>query len=181
MYFFSVGMHRHLCSSPCEYLYLLRPPIGIFSLDLPLIGNPASPHHRCWYTSHPTAHTCSNFFFYLYLSSRRASAQAVTSKRYIRATSPVNTYSSGVKTDFWRKTGRSQAAYESSRKYQRLEWPKFRCRRFRFSRWWPETGCFGSFPDLGGSNWRAHFLMLIRKERCTRGFECTKWTLSPYY
>ena len=41
---------------------------------------------------------------------------AVTSKRYIRATSPVNTYSSGVKTDFWRKTGRSRAVYESIRK-----------------------------------------------------------------
>ena len=42
--------------------------------------------------------------------------KAFTLKRYIRATSPVNTYSSGVKTDFRRKTGRRGAVYESIRK-----------------------------------------------------------------
>ena len=57
-----------------------------------------------------------NSFLVIFLSSRRASAQAVTSKRYIRATSPVNKYSSGVKTDFRQKTGRSRAVYESIRK-----------------------------------------------------------------
>ena len=55
------------------------------------------------------------------LSSRRASAQAVTLKRYIRTTSPVNTYSSGVQTDSRRKTGRSQAVYESIRKIPKAE------------------------------------------------------------
>ena len=55
---FSVGMHRHLCSSPCEYLYLLRAPIGIFSLHLPLIGN--APPHQCWYKSSHCSYSTYN-------------------------------------------------------------------------------------------------------------------------
>ena len=56
---------------------------------------------------------CFNMYV---LSSRHASAQAITSKRYICATSPVNTYLSGVKTDFRRKTDCSRAVYQSIRK-----------------------------------------------------------------
>ena len=49
-------------------------------------------------------------------ASRRASAQAVTSKWQLRTTSPMNTNSSEVKMGFRRKTGRSRAVYESIRK-----------------------------------------------------------------
>ena len=71
------------------------------------------------------------------LSSRRASAQAVTSKRYIRTTSPVNTYSSGVKTDSRRKTGRSSETKRATGYRWVPKRPKFRChrrRRFGFFR-----------------------------------------------
>merc|ERR1712208_225324 len=49
-------------------------------------------------------------------ASRRASAQAVTSKWQLRTTSPMNTNSSEVKMGFRRKTGRRRAVYESIRK-----------------------------------------------------------------
>ena len=64
-------------------------------------------------------------------TSRRASAQAVTSKRYIRTTSPVNTYSSGVKTDSRRKTGRSSETKRATGDRWVPKRPKFRCRRRR--------------------------------------------------
>ena len=76
------------------------------------------------------------------LSTWRASVKAVTSKQYIRATSPVNTYSSGVKTDFRRKTGRSPAVYESIGKIPAGK-------TIRFS---SVNGPFGSFQPFLGPN-----------------------------
>ena len=57
------------------------------------------------------------FLLFANFSSRRASAQAVTSKWELRTTSPMNTNSSaGENCFFGKKTGRSRAVYESIRK-----------------------------------------------------------------
>ena len=116
-------------------------------------------------------------------TSRRASAQAVTSKRYIRTTSPVNTYSSGVKTDSRRKTGRSSETKRATGDRWVPKRPKFRCRRrrrFGFFRWWSKTGRFGRFSGSRGSKWEIHFLMLTQKERCAGWSERTKLILFQY-
>ena len=128
-------------------------------------------------------------YLYLYkpilpnLSRRRASAQAVTLKQYIRTTSPVNTYSSGVKTDSRRKTGRSTETKRATGDRWVPKRPKFRCRRrrrFGFFRWWPKTGRFGCFSGSRGSKWDVHFLMLSQKERCAGWSEWTKLILFQY-
>ena len=84
--------------------------------------------NRRWVPPQQVDHLC---FMLIPFSSRRASAQAVTSKRYIRTTSPVNTYSSGVKTDSRRKTGRSSETKRATGDRWVPKRPKFRCRRRR--------------------------------------------------
>ena len=85
------------------------------------------------------------------LSTWRASVKAVTSKQYIRATSPVNTYSSGVKTDFRRKTGRSRAVYESIRKIPRGETTKILVPSQALIRFFPSMARNGPFRPFFGS------------------------------
>ena len=86
------------------------------------------------------------------LSTWRASVKAVTSKQYIRATSPVNTYSSGVKTDFRRKTGRSRAVYESIQKNLKATTTEISVPSQPLIRFFPLKAVSAVFQALGGQN-----------------------------
>ena len=92
------------------------------------------------------------------------------SKRYIHATSPVNTYSSEVKTDFRRKTWchwmklRSSGTKIATGDRLVAKRPQFwwlRSRSFRFFRWGPQKGLFGAFlgprAEVWGQSENANF------------------------
>ena len=88
------------------------------------------------------------------LSSRRASAQALTSKWQLHTTSPMSTNSSAGENSFLAKKRVVAGPFmNQSEKFQRVKRPKFRwrrSRRFSISRWWPETGRFGRFSGPRG-------------------------------
>ena len=118
------------------------------------------------------------------LSSRRASAQAVTSKWQLRTTNPMNTNSS-VGENWFLAEKRVMAGpfMNQSEKFQRVKRPKFRwrrSRRFGFSHRWPETGRFGRFSGPKGPKWDIHFWTLTQKERRAGRARCTQATLFPY-
>ena len=77
----------------------------------------------------------SSALFVCLFASRRASAQAVTSKWQLRTTSPMNTNSSAGENGFSAKN--------------KFRW--LRARLSCFSRGWPQKGPFGPFLGPGGN------------------------------